>query len=173
MAKTWNLTRILDFCKDEEKMIEYFMERGVLKSTMDCPKCGEVMKRRNLFWRCYKTVKSKKRGKEKCNGKRSIRYGSWFSRSRLTMQKVMLVTYMMLYNYERQAIAHELDVNLETLTNWLCFLREVRPQNRKANVPRWARSAHNSAACETCDSNQNENCDAKSLRQICRSSAHT
>ena len=39
-------------------------------------------------------------------------------------------------------------------------------------MPRWARSVHNSAACETCDFVRTENCDAKRLRPICRSSAN-
>jgi len=39
-------------------------------------------------------------------------------------------------------------------------------------VPRWARSVHNSAACETGDFVRIENCDATRLRPICRSSAN-
>jgi len=39
-------------------------------------------------------------------------------------------------------------------------------------VPRWARSVHNSAACETGDFVRTENCDATRLRPICRSSAN-
>jgi len=44
---------------------------------------------------------------------------------------------------------------------------------RKAKVPRWARSVHNSAACETCNFILTENHDATRLCPICRSSAHT
>jgi len=124
MDSGFNLVRILLFCEDEEKMIKYFMQRGVLKNTMNCPKCDGQMKRVNSFWRCWKLIKGKK-GKHQCQGVVSIRHKSWFAKSKLPMKTIMAVTYMMLYNYERQAIAWELDVNLETITNWLGFLREV------------------------------------------------
>jgi len=60
MDSTWNLKRIFQFCQDEEKMIEYFMERGVLKRNMGCPQCGESMKRNKSLWRCQRMVKTKK-----------------------------------------------------------------------------------------------------------------
>jgi len=46
-------------------------------------------------------------------------------KKQITNGKIITITYIMLHNYERQDIARKADVNLDTITNWLCFLREV------------------------------------------------
>jgi len=45
--------------------------------------------------------------------------------SKLELGKIVQLTYMMLYNFERQTIARELEIGLDTVTNWTSFMREV------------------------------------------------
>jgi len=53
------------------------------------------------------------------------------------------------------------------------FMKPNPGNRRKANVPRWARSVHNSATYETCNFIRTESYDATGLWSIWRNSAHT
>ena len=64
-------------------------------------------------WRC---------SNKKCNKKVSIRKGSWFENSNLTLEKIILITYFLV---NEKLIIHELDIANQTIVDWYNFSTEV------------------------------------------------
>ena len=70
-----------------------------------------------FVWRCKN---------RKCNNKISIRRGSWFEQSHLTLQQVFKVTYMWVYKCQQQFVMRECRLSsFATIVDWYNFCREV------------------------------------------------
>ena len=80
---------------DHSMAIEFLKDIGLLRRTMQCNSCGREMTwsvRSNVtdgyVWRCQRRVAG-----AACKQSTSIRHGSWFQLSRLTLYEIMLLTY--------------------------------------------------------------------------------
>ena len=107
--------------------IAFLKETGLIRSEILCWKCGENMnfsvRERDTdgyAWRCCK-----RRNSVRCGGSRSVRYGSWFTRSKLTMVEVLLLTYDIIRNVPSSMIETEYSVQSEARRNWYKLCREV------------------------------------------------
>ena len=60
-----------------------------------------------------------------CGKKVSIRQGSWFSNSNLTLETIVLLTYFWVYRTEKEFVKHELGISRTTFVDWYHFSREV------------------------------------------------
>ena len=61
-----------------------------------------------------------------CSHKKvSIRQGSWFSNSNLTLETIVLLTYFWVYRTEQEFVKHELGISHTTIVDWYNFSREV------------------------------------------------
>ena len=76
-------------CKPVGEFIKFLQDRGLITRNYDCPKCGKAMVlgfNRSISdqyrWRCFK-----------CKMTRSIRLGSWFHNSKLSLVDILLLTY--------------------------------------------------------------------------------
>jgi len=67
-------------------------------------------------WRCSNRA---------CNKKTSIREGSWFSGTHLTLAQAIKLTYYWVYQLPSDFIARELDISEHSLVDWKKFAREV------------------------------------------------
>lgn len=112
---------------DHEKGIKFLQECGLLKREMLCPTCGSNMslwKSESVAdkyrWRCGKG----KRG-QRCNATRSLRHSSWFTKSKLTIQEIMLLTYDIMNQVPSKTIQKELGIEQQTACDWFQFCREV------------------------------------------------
>lgn len=70
----------------------------------------------NCCWRC---------SNKECNKKVSIREGSWFSKSSLTLEKLLLITYFWVYRADQEFVQHELEISHTTIVDWYNFAREI------------------------------------------------
>jgi len=112
---------------DHEKGITFLQECGLLKREMLCPTCGNNMS----LWRSERVIDKYrwgcgkgKRG-QRCNGTRSLRHSSWFSKSKLTLLEIMLLTYHIMQKMPYKAILQEHQVEYHTACDWFQFCREV------------------------------------------------
>ena len=55
----------------------------------------------------------------------SIRQGSWFSNSNLTLETIVLLTYFWVYRTEQEFVKHELGISHTTIVDWYNISREV------------------------------------------------
>jgi len=77
--------------------------------------------RSNRFrWRCHKSVAG-----VKCRATMSIRHGSWFQLSNLTLAEVMVITYDILRRESAHLIENEFHLSDHTVADWGVFCREA------------------------------------------------
>lgn len=60
-----------------------------------------------------------------CNGTRSVRYNSWFYKSKLRVVEILLFTYFWWYKVPLSQIQREYGFSSRTLVDWASFCREV------------------------------------------------
>lgn len=109
--------------RDPERMIEWCMKIGLISNRYTCPKCGENMKKNKrsdvcdkYMWRCTKGGH---------DVKRSMRKGSWFDESTLSMSDILLITYFWIMKVSGDFIAVDRRIRPATVVDWKRFCREV------------------------------------------------
>jgi hypothetical protein len=100
---------------DHSVAIEFLKEIGLLRKTMQCNYCGRDMTwsvrsdvTDGFVWRCRRMVA----------GCTSIRHGSWFQLSKLTLQEIMLLTYDIVCREPANQIQHEYCFSSHTVGDW-------------------------------------------------------
>lgn len=103
------------------------MKKGLIASKYKCPTCGLKMilspflrLEDGWMWRCQRNIMGKRH-----YIKRSVRKGSWFENSSLSLVKLLSMTYMLIANYKCKLIAHELKITINTIPEWRKFYRLV------------------------------------------------
>ena len=129
-AKTLHWT--YDELKDKvlfnrEIFTRWLMDEGLIASKRTCPICNEEMelvdctdRSDGYRWECRK----------RANGKRhksnvSIRKGSWFENSNLTVEEVLKFTYWWTEGLTQEQIKKQLHINPNTAVDWDMFCRET------------------------------------------------
>ena len=124
----WNLLKINEFCRDEMQMIKYLIKMGILSNNKICKNCKSDMELKKIadcwHWRCRK-VRVINFRKVQCNSKQSIRKEIFFSNSNLPIQKILQLLYMMDKNYEQIQIINEIQLNKNTVSQWMDFIKQV------------------------------------------------
>lgn len=116
-------TQTITDLMDPVQMIDWCMRMGLIADKYVCPLCGENMilkmcslVNKKYMWRCVN------------NGhdvKRSVRRGSWFDKSKLSMNQILKLTYFWCLKLENESIMTDMDVSSETVNNWQHFCRDV------------------------------------------------
>ena len=109
------------------------MAEGLLAKSQLCPHCNKEMKlvtwndrSDGLKWEC-RTQTSGKRHKTEA----SIRKGSWFAQSNMTLEEILKFTYWWRQDLEQSQITHELGLVRGTGVDWDSFCREVCDSSQK------------------------------------------
>lgn len=108
-------------------VIHFFMNLGLIVKDVVCHRCGKPMKLGNLYrpsvdgylWQC------KVNSKNKHMVEKSVRCGSFFNGSKLAMPSIMIITYLWTLQLPSYYIALEAKVNVNTVTEWSQFCRDV------------------------------------------------
>ena len=102
-------------------VISFLRSKGLLAQSMTCPRCAIPMheaSRRDVTdgvrWRCGT-----------CKTSKSIREGSFFSKSRLPLQKWLLIIYLWARDYPAKDVAEEAEIDKNNACVILNWLREV------------------------------------------------
>ena len=118
---------IIKLCMDKEKLHGWLRERGIIGEfngqlcEICCDGQWRLIKDKTLsdewIWRC---------NNKKCRKKKSIRIGSWFSKSKLTLERIMEFTYLWSKKCNQSFIREELQIgSCTTMVDWFNFAREV------------------------------------------------
>jgi len=113
--------------QDHDKGIKFLQDCGLLKRQMLCPTCGSDMH----LWRCktvldeYRWGCGKGRRMERCRATRSLRHGSWFTKSNLSLFEVLIMTYCILGKMPFENITQLYQFEGHTLCDWSQFCKEV------------------------------------------------
>ena len=121
------LRNLFKLTENIESLVHWLFQLGLILdlSGMWCKFCDKGrfgLRKDSSFstdqccWRCsHKT----------CGKKVSIRQGSWFSNSNLTLETIGLLTYFWVYRTEQEFVKHELGISHTTIVDWYNFSREV------------------------------------------------
>ena len=121
---------VYDLCKKGKEEIGKSLQReGIIGDfkDYDCPNSCDGGKLRlvrdasyskdEYVWKCTN---------RKCNKKVSVRKGSWFEGSHMTLEQMILFTYMWVWLCEQQFIMRECRIgSCSTIVDWCNFAREV------------------------------------------------
>ena len=123
---TLNFFKLCKILADHDQCIQWCKEHSLLASSMKCPRedCNNTLtwtrrtsSRDGYEWRC---------SRRKCNGMASMRQNSWFSGSRLSIEKVLALTYAWAHNFTTTQAVHETSLDDEsTVIDWYNYCREV------------------------------------------------
>ena len=125
--KKWRFEDLLDHVKDKELLIKWLMCEGLMAKARVCPRCSAEMKlvscndRSDGFkWECQLQMDGKRHKVET-----SIRKGSWFAQSNMTLGEVLKFTYWWCLDLDQSQIRHEMGLACGTGVDWDSFCREV------------------------------------------------
>ena len=111
----WRYDDLIARLHDKEVLIQWLMVEGLLAKARLCSVCGEDMKlvkcddRSDGFrWECRRQVNNKRHKVEI-----SVRKGSWFEHSNMTMEEILKFTYWWCQDLDQAQIRHELGLDLE------------------------------------------------------------
>ena len=105
---------------EESIAIQFLKDNGLLRSRTLCNTCGRDMTwsvahsvPEGFCWRCQRRV-----GGVRCNQSASIKQGSWFHHSNLTLHEIMLITYDIVHREQALHTQSEYCLSAHTV---VCF----------------------------------------------------
>ena len=123
----WKLSQVLAY---HEQCIEWCKEHNLLSSSVKCPKpeCGNALKWQRPTASGDGFVDDAL--ERNCNGQASIRQKSWFSRSMLSLEKILALTYAWAHKFTTTQAVHETTLgeetsSTETVIDWYNYCQEV------------------------------------------------
>ncbi|GFX47704.1 DDE_Tnp_IS1595 domain-containing protein [Trichonephila clavipes] len=105
-------------------LLEFLRESGLIKRNLECQKCKQLMKLRSkrvsdrIVWVCRNKIENKE-----CGNQRSVRHGSWFRYSKLTLGEVLMLTFHIVNRTDM--LLNNLDFSSHTMADWRQFVHEV------------------------------------------------
>lgn len=125
--KKWRYDNLVAQMQDKEMLVYWLMDEGLMAKGRSCPMCaGEMSLTRcedrsdGLKWECRKQVNGKRHKAEV-----SIRKGSWFEKSNMTLEEILKLTYWWCQDLDQAQIKHEVGLAESTGVDWDSFCREV------------------------------------------------
>ena len=108
---------ILALTQTEDSAIAWCQSQGILNNNPDCSKWGSEMRQllRNNYYRCANTS---------CRAKKSIKSGTIFDNSKITISKCVLLLYEWSVETPIFRAAHEYDLSEKTVSTWYEKFRE-------------------------------------------------
>ena len=127
----WRYHDVMVKLHDKENLISWLMSEGLLTKDPSCYVCEDKMKlarcndRSDGFkWECKRQINNKRHKVEK-----SIRSGSWFEKSNMTLEEVLQFTYWWCQDLDQAQIRHELGLNPNTGVDWTVFVEKCVRSN--------------------------------------------
>ena len=123
----WRYDNLVARMQDKEMLVHWLMNEGLMVKECSCPMCAREMSltrcqdRSDGFkWECRNQVNSKKHRAEV-----SIRKGSWFDSSKMTLEEILKLSYWWCQDLDHMQVKHELGLAENTGVDWDSFCRKV------------------------------------------------
>ena len=126
-SRQWTYDDLFHLMLDKQVLIEWLISEGLIRRSQLCPQCNNEMKivtcndqSDGLKWECRVQSSAKRHRTEL-----SIRTGSWFAQSNMTLEEILKFTYWWCQDLEQSQITRELRLARGTGVDWDSFCREV------------------------------------------------
>lgn len=118
---------IMKLFDDTQLFIDFLKEARLIKTHLMCEKCNVPMliKARKVVSDGFVFLCYQKTDDKKCTVNRSLRTGSWFSKSGLKMFEIFLLTYEIVKGTRTRDIESEYYFATNTLADYRQFIREI------------------------------------------------
>jgi IS1 family transposase len=107
-----------DVFHDEEKCIDYLIEKGIILREIQCCHCNGRMTLRRAI-KAYRCTTGR------CRKEKSIRENSFFSKSKLPLRKIMRLGYLWLIKTPITSIISAIGCGAHTVTNFMGYFRQL------------------------------------------------
>ena len=111
--------------------ITWLASRGLIANSITCDSCGNPSRLSKYTqgidgyrWNC-----------PNCNLTKSLRHGSFFSRSHLSLRKLVLIMYMWSKRYPSRIIVEEIGIHRESVVDWRNFIRDLMVKWKDETAP--------------------------------------
>ena len=120
-----SLVKVWPFISDDAKAVDFAFANHLLKGILRCKKggCRSRMRLENdssrvdgRVWRCKNS---------RCCSMRSIRGGSFFDKSNMSISKILLFIYLWCKDCNNKFIKEELEIDQKTSVDWSRFCRDI------------------------------------------------
>lgn len=120
-AESWVLRTLCAATTDVLQTMEFLAKRSLLKNSQLCNNCNV-----NCMLSAYTQGVDKKMWRcPNCGLRKSIRDGSYFTRSHLPLSQIVVLIYCFANDFPQDQSKHEAEIlNKNTITDWFNFLRE-------------------------------------------------
>jgi len=120
VAEDYTALVLADQLKDTESCLQWCARRRLLRNSVLCSRCNQPVSLNN-----YKALQDGKRWKcRPCQLVVSVRHGSFFHNSKLTLRQVILLTYYWATDTPQLTAAGETDISEQTMVDWYNFCRD-------------------------------------------------
>src|SRR6218665_1558862 len=110
----WTIIKLAKHLYDQESSLHWCAQRSLIKNSVQCALCNIPLSLNN-----YQTSKDGKKWKcNVCKGRVSVRDGSIFQRSHLSMQQMVLIIYHWAKELPQYIAAEEVELSTATVTEW-------------------------------------------------------
>ena len=124
--------------ENEMELVDFLQNTGVIAKSQQCKFCGANMKismqDKHVYWICYRRVDG-----IKCNrGKFSIRYGTFFDHSNLTVQNILWIVWHFVHHLTELQCKEYTKIgqnNKKTVVNWYRKCRSITNNWIRKNPP--------------------------------------
>ena len=112
--------------KGKRDVLDYCMSLGLIAKERVCPRCerGMILTARGDYVDGYEWLCRGVPG-DRHKVKRTVRGGSWFSMSKLSIMQILLTTYYWINKIPNSVAADMAQVGLNAVTHWRSFCREL------------------------------------------------
>ncbi len=133
LAEAWIFKDLILTVPDTDSAIRFCAERHLLANTNDCQRCNRPRRiskdahagKDGIIWRCYS-----------CQSRKSIRSGSFFEKSHLSLDQIILFTYCWSKDWPLKDCAAESGgMAKHTQVDWANFLRDICQADLMTNPP--------------------------------------
>ncbi|XP_038047285.1 uncharacterized protein LOC119721326 [Patiria miniata] len=111
----------------QDAIISWCQDIGLIAKAMPCPTCGECMaivetndRADHMKWECRRQI-----GRKRHRCEKSIRSGSWFAQSNLSLEETLKFTYWWCCDLKQDQIRQQLQLGKHTAVDWDMFCRET------------------------------------------------
>lgn len=126
----WTLVTLAQHLQDTNVTLQWLARRRLIFNSKLCDHCNDSCSLHNY----NSGLDGKRWACESCGIRKSVREGSFFSRSRLTLKQIIIIIYCWSYDMPQALIRHEAEVSSEhTSIDWCNFLREEAETWLEAN----------------------------------------
>lgn len=115
-----NFFKLLPLLADPHKCLEWLACRKLIKNSKQCENCDQPA---SLIG-CNKGIDDKQWKCNTCGFISSVRKGSMFETSPLTLQQIIIITYFWAINRPQNFITHQAGVSSETVADWIRFCQD-------------------------------------------------